>query len=56
MTARINAETYISSKEPAFFIRYGDEDENVPFLQSVDFAAALKAKGNKVDFALVHGA
>jgi acetyl esterase/lipase len=56
MTARINAETYIGTNEPPFFIRHGDADERIPFLQSVDFAAALKAKGNKVDFALVPGA
>jgi len=56
MTAKINAETYIGVNEPPFFIRHGSADEIIPFLQSVDLAAALKAKGNKVDFALVPGA
>jgi dipeptidyl aminopeptidase/acylaminoacyl peptidase len=28
----------------------------IPFLQSVEFAKALQAKGNKVDFASVEGA
>jgi acetyl esterase/lipase len=56
MTARINAETYIGANEPPFFIRHGGADENIPFLQSVDFADALKARGNRVDFAIVPGA
>jgi acetyl esterase/lipase len=56
MIAKINAETYIGTDEPPFFIRHGDADENIPFLQSVDFAKALKARGNKIDFALVPGA
>ena len=56
MTARINAETYIGANEPPFFIRHGGADEKIPFLQSVDFADALKARGNRVDFAIVPGA
>ncbi len=56
MTAKVSALTYIGSKEPPFFIRHGSADENIPFLQSVDLAEALKAKGNMVDFALVTGA
>ncbi|HUW40353.1 MAG TPA: alpha/beta hydrolase [Rectinemataceae bacterium] len=52
----INAENYISAKCPPFFIRHGEMDENVPFLQSVDLAAELRAAGAKVDFATVPGA
>jgi acetyl esterase/lipase len=56
MTAKINAITYIGPKEPPFFIRHGGADEVIPFLQSVGLAEALKAQGNKVDFAIVPGA
>jgi acetyl esterase/lipase len=56
MTAKINAITYIGPKEPPFFIRHGGADEAIPFLQSVDLAEALKAQGNRVDFAIVPGA
>jgi dipeptidyl aminopeptidase/acylaminoacyl peptidase len=49
----INAETYIGTNEPPFFIRHGNNDHALPFLQSVDFASTLKSKGNKVDFAIV---
>jgi acetyl esterase/lipase len=56
VTGRVNAATYVSGGDPPFFIRHGSADENIPFLQSVDFAAALKAKGVPVDFGLVPGA
>jgi len=52
----VNAETYIGTNEPPFFIRHGNNDDTIPFLQSVDFACALEARGNRVDFALVPGA
>jgi acetyl esterase/lipase len=56
MTAKVSALTYIGAAEPPFFIRHGAADEIIPFLQSVDLAETLKAKGDKVDFALVPGA
>jgi hypothetical protein len=56
MTAKINAETYIGSNEPLSFVRHGSADEAILFLQSIDLAETLRAKGNKVDFALVPGA
>jgi acetyl esterase/lipase len=55
LITKVNAGTYIS-QEPPFLIRHGSADENIPFMQSVDFAAALRSKGNIVDFALVEGA
>ena len=53
---KICAELQVAAHEPPFFIRHGTQDMAIPFLQSVEFAKALKAKGNKVDFALVEGA
>ena len=53
---KICAELQVEANEPPFFIRHGTRDMAIPFLQSVEFAKMLKAKGNKVDFTLVEGA
>jgi dipeptidyl aminopeptidase/acylaminoacyl peptidase len=52
----INPETYIDKDDPAYFIRSGTADMNVPFLQAVDFAAELTKSGVKNDFKVVEGA
>ena len=48
--------THISPDDPPFLLMHGDQDESVPFMQSVDFERALKAAGVTVRLLLVDGA
>ena len=56
VVSRISAQLVAGENEPPIFMRHGTMDDILPFLQSVEFAMTLKAKGNKVDFKLVEGA
>lgn len=51
-----NANLYVDPKDPAFFIRHGSADKNVPTAQSVALAATLQKAGVDVDFKIIEGA
>ena len=58
LVQKANPTTYVDKADPPFYIQVGDEDPLVPYLQSQNFANALrKVLGNdKVNFDLIEGA
>jgi len=60
-TEKANPKTYIGSMDtktaPYFFIEHGNIDQNIPTVQSIDLANALKAQigANKVSFEILQG-
>lgn len=57
LVQKANPTSYIDENDPPFYIQVGDEDPLIPYLQSKNFAAALrKALGeNKIEFEIIEG-
>lgn len=57
-TALANPMNYITTEDPSFFIQHGNLDENVPYLQSQEFAQRLSdvIGEDNVTFELLDGA
>jgi acetyl esterase/lipase len=57
-TKKANPATYIHPGIPPFFIQHGNQDENVPYQQSVEFAVEIKRKapGTFIQFELLEKA
>jgi dipeptidyl aminopeptidase/acylaminoacyl peptidase len=58
LVKKANPNTYITGDDPSFFIQHGNQDQNVPVQQSIDFAKNLSTvlNQNTVTIEILEGA